>query len=150
MSHVELKRIGTERNQTKTEIATERERIRNIDNRFQITQNPEELESLKNERRQIEERLEELDRRLEDLHSRHQKLQEKHGVLVSEHAMLRYFERVMGFDLDEIRNRIIPEKTKEQISVLRSGVFPVGEFRVRAKSGTVVTVVGKKRKKRPA
>lgn len=70
-------------------------------------------------------------------------------IVVSEHAMLRYFERVLGFDLEEIKAQIIPPQTQKQIEHFQGGTFPVQppnpseqpEFKVRVKNNTVVTVL---------
>lgn len=45
-------------------------------------------------------------------------------TIVSEHAILRFFERVLGYDLDEIRGMILSGKTPELIDEFRSGKFP--------------------------
>lgn len=62
--------------------------------------------------------------------------------LVSEHAMLRYIERVMGVDLDEVRAAILDPRTAEAIKALGSGVYPGEGFRLRVRGKTIVTVLG--------
>lgn len=63
------------------------------------------------------------------------------GIIISEHALIRYFERVLGFDIEKIKREMIPEKVQSQIHLMKSGVFPVGEYRLRVRTGTVVTVL---------
>jgi hypothetical protein len=70
-----------------------------------------------------------------------ERVREVGSAVVSEHALLRYFERVMGFDLTEIRSKVIPEKTAELISKLGSGVYPVDGFKIKVKDNVVVTLV---------
>lgn len=61
---------------------------------------------------------------------------------VSEHAFLRYFQRVEGYDLNEIRNKILPTDTLKIIDVLgKSGIYPVENFKVVLKDNTVVTIL---------
>ena len=62
-------------------------------------------------------------------------------VVVTEHAMLRYIERVLGIDLGDLENRILPESSVKSIASLGDGEFPVGDHRIRVKNGHVVTVI---------
>lgn len=68
-------------------------------------------------------------------------------VVVSEHAVLRYFERILGYDLEEIRRKILPVSVQEQVRKLRGGTFPVGKngdaFHIVVKQQVVVTVLPK-------
>ena len=61
-------------------------------------------------------------------------------IIVSEHAVLRYIERVLGINTEELKTNILPEKTKEQIKVLGSGKYPVEGHRLVVKDNVVVTV----------
>lgn len=66
----------------------------------------------------------------------------KEGLVVSEHAMLRYFERVLGYDLSDIRTKIITPQTEEATKVVgSSGLFPCDGGKVRLKGGVAVTVI---------
>lgn len=65
--------------------------------------------------------------------------------IVSEHAMLRYFERVLGFDLSEIANKILTEDVLKMMSEtnLTNGKFPVKDktnFRAIVRQNTVVSI----------
>lgn len=60
--------------------------------------------------------------------------------VVSEHALLRYFERVLEYDLDLIRDGIIDANTKKLIKQMKSGRFPYGEAFLVVKNGVVVTI----------
>lgn len=69
-------------------------------------------------------------------------------ISISEHAYLRYFERVLNFDLDEVKKEIITEQVLDLTTKLgSSGNFPTGkktsdgkEYRVALKNNVVVTV----------
>jgi hypothetical protein len=67
------------------------------------------------------------------------------GVVITEHAILRFIERVLGTDIESIKAMMMPEKTEEQIQLLRSGTFPVitrdQTWKLKAKKGSVVTVL---------
>jgi hypothetical protein len=65
--------------------------------------------------------------------------------IVSEHAMLRYFERCLGFDLELVKKDILAGSMCQIIRELPNGKFPqestAGQnFRVVAKEGVVVTI----------
>lgn len=61
--------------------------------------------------------------------------------IVSEHAILRYIERGMQFDIEQIRGNILSEKVRACIDTLGNGKFPIGNglFAV-VKDRTIVTV----------
>lgn len=62
-------------------------------------------------------------------------------LIVSEHAMLRYIERVMGFDLEAIRQKVLgcPSVTN-----CPNGSFPIGDtHQIKVKNNTVTTVIGR-------
>ncbi len=61
---------------------------------------------------------------------------------VSEHAIVRYFERVKGFNMDEIQAEILSEKIKEMTKTLgTSGSYPNEGFSVLMKNSTVTTII---------
>jgi len=65
----------------------------------------------------------------------------KKGELkVTEHAMLRYFERVLGFNLEEIEEKIVSEISEAQ-KELGNGTYPSGVFKVVVKENTIVTII---------
>lgn len=65
------------------------------------------------------------------------------GITVSEHAIIRYIERVMGIDIEDIATKILPESAQEYIEQLGNGHYPVnhGEFKIVVKDGVVITVL---------
>ncbi len=65
--------------------------------------------------------------------------------VVSEHAQLRFFERVLGYNLDEIKRHMLSDKALAAIRVIRSGVVPGTyegrQFRLRVKDRVVTTLI---------
>lgn len=69
---------------------------------------------------------------------------EKKGnkVKISEHAIVRYFERVRGFDISEIEKEILTEEVLKLIDALGgSGTYPNKEFKVVMKNNMVTTIM---------
>lgn len=64
-------------------------------------------------------------------------------VKVSDHAIIRYFERKLGFDVDGLRSQILTESLVKQIRQLGDGKFPTCDGMTAVVSqGTVVTLFG--------
>lgn len=65
----------------------------------------------------------------------------KTETIITEHAMLRYVERVLNIDLDEIKEAILTDEIKNQIKILGvNGKFSNKNFRVVVKDNKVVTI----------
>lgn len=61
---------------------------------------------------------------------------------VSEHAIVRYFERVKGFDIADIENDILSEEVLSMVESLGgTGGYPNKDFKVLIKDYTVTTIV---------
>lgn len=64
------------------------------------------------------------------------------NIKVSEHAIVRYFERVKGFDISEIENEILTDEVLKVIEKLGgTGGFPNKDFKVVMKDYTVITII---------
>lgn len=62
-------------------------------------------------------------------------------LVVSEHAMLRYFERVMGVDLEEVKSIILSETLQSQWKILGNGKYPLKDTgKAVIKDSVVVTI----------
>ena len=65
-------------------------------------------------------------------------------LTVSEHALLRYLERVRGYDIDALSGAVAPESVRRVALALGTGTYPVEtegyRYRIRVQ-GTVVTTV---------
>lgn len=61
---------------------------------------------------------------------------------VTDHAVLRYLERVMGLDVEAIRETILTEESKVWIKTVGHGKFPIGNGHfVKVVNGVVVTIL---------
>ena len=96
--------------------------IRNLSNK---------LNSLRQEKIKYQEELEAVRRNIEIINSE---------ITVTDHAVVRYFERVLNFNIDEIRDKICPLDIKNQIKVLSNCKCPVADFEIVAKNNKIVTV----------
>lgn len=63
--------------------------------------------------------------------------------IVSEHAMLRYIERVKGFDLSVLTAEILTDERRALIVEMRTCDFVVGDYKIVVKRGVVVSVTDK-------
>ncbi len=68
---------------------------------------------------------------------------EKNGsIKVSEHAIVRYFERVKGFNISDIEKEILNEEVLKMVEQLGgNGGYPNKGFKVLMKDFTVTTIV---------
>jgi len=63
---------------------------------------------------------------------------------VSEHALLRYIERVLKIDINEIKNEILNKDVIDMVDKLGgNGKYPAKNFKVVMKNNTVVTITNK-------
>lgn len=70
------------------------------------------------------------------------KLNSSTELNVSEHAIVRYFERVKGFDIEEIKKEILTKQIISQVEVLGgTGKYPNQDFSVVMKEFTVTTIL---------
>lgn len=107
----------------------------------QLNRTAEELREAEREKFAWSEKVSQLRNRIQRIRQEIDSLSEKE-LVVSEHAMLRYFERVLGYDLEEVKSRIINEKIRNQIETVgNSGTFPNDGFRVRLEKGVAVTIL---------
>ena len=64
------------------------------------------------------------------------------NIIVSEHAMLRYIERVLGIDLDELQKKILDENDIKTVRALGNCTYPKDGFKLKIKDGKVITIIG--------
>lgn len=90
----------------------------------------------------------ELTMKASDMRAEAKKLQAKidnagqKEIVVSEHAMLRFLERAMGVDLDELSRRVLDDDTRALIDELGDGKYPIDEgLRAIVRNRVVVSVV---------
>lgn len=71
-----------------------------------------------------------------------EKIDKNEKIKVSEHAIVRYFERVKGFNISEIEEEILTEEVLTLVEQLGgNGGYPNGNFKVLMKNFTVTTIV---------
>lgn len=64
------------------------------------------------------------------------------NVKISEHAIIRYFERVKGYDIEQVEKEIINEDVMKMVDTLGgNGRYPNKDFSVVMKDFTVTTIV---------
>jgi len=70
------------------------------------------------------------------------KINNNNDLKVSEHTIVRYFERVKGFNIEEIQNEILSDNVVKLVEQLGgNGSYPNEGFSVVIKNNTVTTVV---------
>ena len=62
-------------------------------------------------------------------------------VIVTEHALLRYFERVVGYDLEAVKEDILDPNIRTKIDMLGSGKFPKTNYTVVVRDNTVISII---------
>ena len=63
-------------------------------------------------------------------------------IVVTEHAILRYAERAMGLDVEEVKGLILTESLIKKVKTLGNGRYPIGNKRKAVvKDLTVVSIV---------
>lgn len=127
MCHDELKRLDTRRHKLRIKL---KELSENLKTEVEIVR-----------REAIQTQIYQIEKELHEIKQARKLLYESNNVVVTEHAIVRYFERVLGYDISEIKSHIVPQKTADQIKVCKTGLFPVNNFKLRVKKGTVVTLV---------
>ena len=104
-----------------------------------------ELNAAKGEQKEANKRIQDLQRKLQELEDKIHHFEARNKTpIVTEHAMLRYFERVLHFNLEEIKTRILTDKLLELHSTLGDGTFPVDghtSFRAKIKDNSVITIL---------
>lgn len=64
-------------------------------------------------------------------------------LIFSEHSILRYIERVMGIDIEELKEKILPKKERQSILKTSSTLnFKKDGVSFRIKDGVIVTITG--------
>lgn len=96
------------------------------------------------EREEVNNRIKELERLIQETNAKIAAYLKEPNV--SEHALLRYAERVLGFDSEEITGMILTEANIEAINTLRDCKLPLPNGATAIiKEKTVVTILPKER-----
>lgn len=70
----------------------------------------------------------------------------KKRISISDHAIVRYFERVLKFDMEEVRDWILPQRDEKAIGKNGFGIYPITinyktTHRVIFKDNTILTII---------
>lgn len=100
----------------------------------EITQLRDDYSHLKRKIDSTQGRINKIDKEIEDM--------TEVEPVITEHAILKYIERVMGFDLDNVRSEILNESTLPMVKSMKSGKFPLHDgHKIVAKNMSIVTVI---------
>lgn len=106
----------------------------------QLEESKENVKKYTEERKILNEKLSKEQANLQKIQDDIKKLKSETNIVVSEHAILRYCERVLKLDLEEIKKKIIPEDVLELVRKLGNGNYPTESHHVRVTNGVVVTI----------
>jgi len=83
--------------------------------------------------------------KIKNINSEIRKIENNKKLKVSEHAIVRYFERVKGFNISEIENEILNDSVLDMVEKLGdSGRYPnSNNYIVVLKNSTVTTIITK-------
>ena len=121
-----------------------------MDNNKDINYNIDEIiEGYKEELSDVCNTLDFLNDRKEYLNNQivKQKYRRTKEIKFSAHSIIRYFERVLGYDIDEIKKEMMKNGLQQRYEVMGDGIFDQGNFRATIKNGTYLTVINPKEKK---
>lgn len=110
----------------------------------QLTKKKTELDQAYTEQKEITAKINSLRTDVAKIEGNIQKVMERSkDIIVSEHAIIRYLERVRGFDMEDVRREMIMPSIEPQIKTFRSGTFPGPRCKLRVKNNVVMTVITK-------
>ena len=67
-------------------------------------------------------------------------IENNNDVVISEHAILRYLERVKGFNLEDIKNEMLDARTRESLKVLPVNKIKCDGYNLIIKNKVITTV----------
>jgi hypothetical protein len=108
-----------------------------------ISKNMDELNDVCTELNRLTERKKHLLIQIEE----YKREKNKKGLIITDHSIVSYFKRVLGFNIEEIKEQIIKQDLKERYKVIGDGTFDQGNFRVVVKNNSTITILNKETKK---
>jgi len=79
--------------------------------------------------------IESIDNQIKKLTSR------SNEIIVTEHAFVRYFERILQYNLEEVRSWILSPHLLSQIKAMGDGTYKCANFRAVVKNNTIVSIL---------
>ena len=100
------------------------------------------IAALKEQKKLVEKEISVLEDSLKSLEQKIEKIQNS-DLIVSEHAIIRYIERVIGINIEEIVEKIATEKMKKMVECCGNGLYPSenGEYKLKINTNVVVTII---------
>lgn len=121
-----------------------------LTNKVTLKQLQSQLSTLEGKRNVLKNQVENIQQELSLANSQMQKIKNEINRLqmfeikeinISEHAILRYIERVLMIDIEQIKSNVITDELKKLVSVLGgSGSYPVKDFKVVMVNKTITTI----------
>lgn len=101
------------------------------------------LEVAKNQKQIYTSEINTLTQKKSRLQSEISKIQsENKSITISDHAIIRYIERVIGVNIEDIKAHILTEDLETKIKTLGNGKYPMKDGgRVVVKNKNVVTII---------
>ncbi len=106
----------------------------------------DEFDSLKQEQALTNDKIVKSIQTMKSIENQIRQIQESNkDVVMSEHAILRYIERVIGFELSEITDTVLSESFVKGVKAMGDGKYPISDTsgaKAVVKNGVIVTVEG--------
>lgn|SRR4030066_1011031 len=105
----------------------------------QIKNSKNKLNGLNYQKELLQQEIDKIEKAILDLENKLEQLQKEPQL--SEHAIIRYLERVLGFDLESLKKQILTPEVIDQINTLKNGKIIRNEFIYCFKNKTIITVL---------
>jgi hypothetical protein len=69
------------------------------------------------------------------------KLKKKESIYITDHAMLRFLERILFVNMEELKDKILPEKYRDLVIKSNQKSFPINDHKLIIKNNTIVSIV---------
>lgn len=113
-------------------------KVKNLD--IEIAKAERELVSFTREISELNQLLHDKKQKLHSLKLKKRKRTKVNDICVTDNAVVAYFEKVCDYDMQNIRETIIPTKLNPEDDYLVDGWYDVGDFEVLVKKGRVIDV----------
>jgi predicted transcriptional regulator len=91
---------------------------------------------------ELDRRRERIEKQRKELKAKIKQMEASDNIVVTEHAILRYLERIMNIDIEELRAEILTDKTRQQIKTLGNGRYPLEKGgKAVVKNNSIVSVI---------
>ena len=107
------------------------------------------IEAVKVEVANLQKDLSSKQKAVQEIQKKIYQLEHPTEISISEHAIVRFFERIQGYDPEEVKRNILTEKVRQLINELGpNGTYPTGqhdnkgiEYRVKVVDNVIVTIL---------